>query len=155
MASGASIQSLRKRIDDLDSRIVKLLNERAATAIRIGERKRKTDAPIFVPNREEKVLRHVAAVAKKHAVLSPDAIRNIYAEVISACRSAEKHITVAFLGPRGTFSHHAARQARGIVSLARHAARRRFGTSVELLPVNGVQSNASCGRPLIECKISS
>lgn len=150
MASGASIQSLRKRIDDLDSRIVKLLNERAAAAIRIGEWKRQADAPIFVPNREEKVLRHVAAVAKQHAVLSPDAIRNIYAEVISACRSAEKHITVAFLGPRGTFSHHAARQARrGIVSLARHAARRRFGTSVELLPVNGIEavfSEVSQGR---------
>ena len=149
MASRTSITTLRRRVDDLDGRIVKLLSQRAETAIRIGERKRKSEAPIFVPEREEKVLRHVAAEAEKHGVLSPDAVRNVFAEVISACRSAEKHITVAFLGPRGTFSHHAARQARGAISLARHAARRRFGTSVELLPVNGIEavfSEVSQGR---------
>jgi len=131
---------LRKRIDDLDRRIVKLLNERAETAILIGERKRKNDEPIFAPDREEKVLRRVTAETAKHGVLSARGIRNIFSEIISACRSAEKHITVAFLGPRGTFSHHAARQAQGIASLARHAARRRFGSSVELVPVNGIDA---------------
>ena len=140
MASRTNIGYLRKRIDDLDQRIVKLLNQRAQTAVRIGEHKHKNNEPIFAPDREEKVLRRVSKQTEEYGVLSARAIRNIYAEVISACRSAEKRMTVAFLGPRGTFSHHAARRARSVVSLARHAARRRFGSSVELEPVNGIDA---------------
>jgi chorismate mutase / prephenate dehydratase len=135
-----SIDNLRVKIDTLDKRIVKLLNERAHAAIQIGEVKRENDQPIFVPSREEKVLRKVAKDSAQHGFLSEEAIRNVYSEVISACRSAEKHITVAFLGPAGTFSHQAARAAKSTASLARHAARRRFGSSIDLIPVNGIDA---------------
>ena len=135
-----TIDKLRERIDDLDRRIVKLLNQRAKAAIDIGEKERKNGDPIFVPDREEKVLRRVADASAEHGYLSSRAIRNIYSEVISACRSAEKRITVAFLGPRGTFSHQAARKTTEIVSIARHAARQRFGSTVDLVPVSGIDA---------------
>lgn len=135
-----AIGPLRKKIDDIDRRIVKLLNDRAGLAMRIGEVKRKNAEPIFAPDREENVLRRLEALAAEHGVLSPEAIRNIFLEVISACRSAERYLVVAFLGPRGTFSHRAARAASSAASLARHAARRRFGSSVQLLPVSGIDA---------------
>lgn len=135
-----AIERLRKRIDDIDRRLVKLLSERARLAMRIGDVKRRNGEPIFAPDREEKVLRKVAALTAEGGLLSPEAIRNCFLEIISACRSAERHVVVAFLGPRGTFSHHAARAAMANVPLARHAARRRFGSSVELLPVSGIDA---------------
>jgi chorismate mutase/prephenate dehydratase len=135
-----NIEKLRERIDACDQRIVKLLNDRARAAIRIGEVKRETGEPIFVPDREEEVLRRVAEASEQHGGLSGEVVRNIFAEIISACRSAEKHLTVAFLGPAGTFSHEAARAAGGTASLARHAARRRFGSSIDLVPVNGIDA---------------
>lgn len=140
MAARTDITKLRARIDDLDRRIVKLINERAQVAMRIGQTKRKNDTPVFAPDREEKVLRKVSKLTEEHGVLSPAAIRHVYSEVISACRSAESHMTIAFLGPRGTFSHRAAKAARETVSLARHAARRRFGSSVDLQPVSGIDA---------------
>ncbi len=135
-----AIERLRHGIDEIDGRIVRLLNERARLAGRIGEAKRRNDAPVFAPDREEKVLRRVATLTRKHGVISPEAMKGIYAEVISACRAAERHLVVAFLGPRGTFSHHAARAATSVASLARLATRRRFGSSAELLPVSGIDA---------------
>ncbi len=135
-----AIERLRAKIDEIDARIVRLLNDRASVARRIGEAKRRDDAPIFAPDREEIILRRVAALTRKHGVISSEAVRAIYAEVISACRAAERHLVVAFLGPRGTFSHRAARAVRSKGSLARLASRRRFGSSAELLPVSGIDA---------------
>ena len=133
------IERLRSRIDKLDRRIVKMLNDRAETATRIGQLKAKNDAPIFAPEREEKVLDRVSKYSEKAGVIQPEAIRAIYSEVISACRAAERKLVVAFLGPQGTFSHHAAKSVKW-TSVAVTAAKRRFGSSVELVPVTGIDS---------------
>jgi len=133
-----SIEPLRSKIDSIDARIVKLINERARTAMKIGEAKRQNDTPVFAPDREEKVLRRVAELAKEQGTLSTEGVKAIFAEIISACRAVERRIVVAFLGPHGTFSHHAARRVSRIASPALHAARRRFGSSVELRPVSGI-----------------
>ena len=123
----------------MDKRIVHLLNERAQAAMKIGQAKRTNAAPVFAPEREEKVLRQVAAYAAEDGVVSPEAMRAIYSEIISACRAAERRIVVAFLGPRGTFSHHAAKSVHW-ASLAGDAVRRRFGSQVEMLPVSGIDA---------------
>lgn len=133
------IELLRSKIDKLDQRIVKLLNERAETAIRIGQLKAKSDAPIFAPEREEKVLAKVSKYNDDAGVMESDGIRAIYSEIISACRASERQLKVAFLGPRGTFSHHAAKSVKW-ASVAATAAKRRFGSSVELVPVTGIDS---------------
>ena len=143
------IDKLRGKIDAVDARIVKLMNQRARVAIRIGEIKRKDNAPIFAPDREEKVLQRVEGYTNEDGVLSGGAIRAIYSELISACRAAERPVVVAFLGPRGTFSHAAARSASKTASLAKFAARRRFGSSVAFQPVSGIDavfSDVSQGR---------
>ncbi len=134
------IDKLRAKIDSLDARIVKLMNQRARVAIQIGELKRKDNTPIFAPDREEKVFKRVEGYTNEQGVLSSGAIRAIYTELISACRAAEHPIVVAFLGPRGTFSHSAARAGAKTASLARYAARRRFGSSIEFQPVAGIDA---------------
>lgn len=101
-----TLDELRERIDQLDSEIVRLLNERAGCAQAIGELKRNTDSPIYVPERERAVFEKL--VAHNQGPLDDAAIQSIYREVISAIRALEHPVTVAFLGPRDTFSHMAA-----------------------------------------------
>lgn len=96
----------RDGIDKLDTRILELLNERAEHALEIGRLKQGTGAPIYVPEREKAVFDRLNE--KNTGPLPERAVRAIYGEIISAIRSMEKPISVAFLGPRDTFSHMAA-----------------------------------------------
>ena len=101
-----SLDELRNRIDAIDRQVLELLNERARSACEIGEIKRGENAPFYVPEREKAVFDKLAAL--NEGPLDAPAIREIYREIISAIRSLEKPTSVAFLGPRDTFSHAAA-----------------------------------------------
>ena len=106
-----SLEELRKHIDDLDREILERLNARAACAQQIGEIKRTADSPFYVPEREKAIYEMLARLNKGPL---PDAsLRAIYREIISAIRALEKVSSVAFLGPRDTFSHMAAVQVFG------------------------------------------
>lgn len=101
-----NLEELRAKIDDLDRQIIAALNERAKAAQAIGELKRSSNAPIYVPEREKMVF---AKLAQHNAgPLDNKAIQAIYREIISAIRALEKPTSVAFLGPKDTFSHMAA-----------------------------------------------
>ena len=107
-----NLDELRKHIDQLDGEIIKLLNERARCASEIGKLKRGTNAPYYVPEREKAVFDRLRA--RNEGPLSDASIRAIYREVISAVRALEKPTSVAFLGPRDTFSHMAAMRVFGV-----------------------------------------
>ena len=96
------IQPLREEINQIDAQIVELLDKTANTARKIGEIKGKTDSPVYRPERENEVI--LMAVNHSDGTLKPEGISSIFKEIMSACRSLEKKTTVAFLGPRGTFS---------------------------------------------------
>ena len=96
------IQPLREEINQIDAQIVELLDKRAKNARNIGEIKGKTDSPVYRPERENEVI--LMAVNHSDGTLKPEGISSIFKEIMSACRSLEKKTTVAFLGPRGTFS---------------------------------------------------
>lgn len=99
------LQPLRETIDSIDGRLVDLLNERARVASEVGRIKHEAGAPVFRPEREAEVLRKVAA--KSAGPLDETALANIFREVMSACRALERELTVAYLGPAGTFSESA------------------------------------------------
>jgi chorismate mutase/prephenate dehydratase len=101
-----SLDDLRNRIDAIDRQMLDLLNERARCACEVGHIKRAEDAPFYVPEREKAIFDKLAKL--NEGPLSNQAVQEIYREVISAIRALEKPTSVAFLGPRDTFSHLAA-----------------------------------------------
>ncbi len=101
-----NMDELRARIDALDKTVLECLNERARYAQEIAQLKRSADAPFYVPEREKTVLEKLMEL--NAGPLSETAIRAIYREIMSAIRALEKDISVAFLGPKDTFSHMAA-----------------------------------------------
>jgi chorismate mutase/prephenate dehydratase len=109
-----NLDELRAKIDALDADILRTLNERARMAQEIGELKRRSDAPIYVPEREKAVFSRIADM--NAGPLSNKALTSVYREIISAIRALERPTSVAFLGPRDTFSHMAALRVFGAES---------------------------------------
>ncbi|MDR3257114.1 MAG: prephenate dehydratase [Endomicrobium sp.] len=105
----SKLQQARQSIDKVDREITKLINKRANLALDIAKVKNKTDSKIdgiiYVPSREKEVFKNVNSVK---GVLGDEALKNIYTEIISACRNLESPTKVAFLGPWATFTHQAA-----------------------------------------------
>ena len=61
---GQSLEKLRSRIDELDSELLKLLNERAKCVIKIGKIKQKENKDVLVPLREKELLDRLCKVNK-------------------------------------------------------------------------------------------
>ena len=83
-----TLPSLRKQIDRLDRRLLRLLNQRAALAIRVGRIKTQRGLPIFDARREIEVLRQVAKTNR--GPLSDAAIRRIFGAILRHSRQAER-----------------------------------------------------------------
>jgi chorismate mutase/prephenate dehydratase len=96
---------LRDQIDAIDGELLRLINERAKLAHRIGEIKQ---GNIYRPEREAQVLRRVAE--RNPGPLPAAAAQRIVREVMSACLALEQPLTIAYLGPAGTYSESAARK---------------------------------------------
>jgi chorismate mutase/prephenate dehydratase len=102
----ADLGSLRGRIDAVDRELLELLNRRAALALEVGELKKREGSPVFRPEREAQVIDGLKAA--NPGPLTPESVAPIWREIMSACRSLEAPLRVAFLGPSGTFSELAA-----------------------------------------------
>ena len=79
----------RKRIDEIDQQLVRLLNERSQCAVEIGHIKKKLNIPAWQPQREAEILRNV--VKSNHGPLDDAAIRRLFERVIDEARSLERH----------------------------------------------------------------
>lgn len=99
------LKPLRDQIDAIDAQLLELLNRRARVAQEVGHVKNKVDAPIFRPEREAQVLRGI--IDGNPGPLGNSELKTIFREIMSACRSLEKKVIVAYLGPEGTFSEQA------------------------------------------------
>ena len=82
------IADWRKKIDALDEQIVKLLNERAACAIAIGEIKRQSGAAIYEPQREQHVIEH--ARQANPGPLAGEQVQDIYERIMDIMRSLQR-----------------------------------------------------------------
>lgn len=110
-----TLEDLRVEIDEVDSRLLELMNVRADLVHAVGEIKKENGLEIYAPEREEKLLQSL--VKKSKGRLPEKSIRAIYREVMSAALALEENLKIAYLGPEGTWTH--------------QAARNKFGASVE------------------------
>jgi chorismate mutase len=82
------IADWRRKIDDLDRRLVELLNERAQAAQEIGKLKRNTNLPIYEPDREKIIFENVR---KANLGPLPDSeLRHVYERIIDVMRNIQK-----------------------------------------------------------------
>lgn len=82
------IEDWRRKIDEIDRRLVELLNERSRCALAIGQLKRRHDITIYQPDREGQVLENAARA--NHGPLSDTAIRRLFERVLDEARSLER-----------------------------------------------------------------
>ena len=109
-----SLIELRKKIDQLDEKIVALLNQRAQVSMAIGREKAATKKGVYAPDREIKVLKKIRDL--NHGPMKNEGLEAVYREIMSGSLSLEKNIQIAYMGPQASFSH--------------LAAQRRFGSQV-------------------------
>ena len=118
------LEDFRQQLDKIDDQILALLNQRISIVEQVGNLKRlesqstKQELQVYAPHRERQIL---SRLHQKNHCFPSQALDKVYSEIISACRSAEKPLKVAFLGPVGTFGHAASLE--------------HFGSSVEFVPI--------------------
>ena len=117
------IDKLRRSIDAIDEQILKLLNQRADLAVAIGKEKSKLKAPFHVPEREREIYERLERL--NEGPFPPESLRSVFREILSATLSLEEPLTVAYLGPRATFTHQACLE--------------QFGLSARHLPFHSIQ----------------
>lgn len=94
----------RNAIDGIDAEILDLLNKRALHARAIGELK--GTGAVYRPEREVAVLHRIQSLNK--GPLPDEAVARLFREVMSECLAVERPLTIAYLGPQGTFTQQAA-----------------------------------------------
>jgi chorismate mutase len=82
------LESLRKRIDELDEQLVRLLSARAACALEIGRVKKTAGLDVYQPSREAEVLAHVQVLNR--GPLDNGAIKRLFERVIDEARRLER-----------------------------------------------------------------
>ena len=112
----SELERLRAAIDRVDDAILENLNERARLARAIGTLK---VGQAYRPEREAQVLTRLKE--KNPGPLPGETVAYLFREVMSACLALERPITVAYLGPKGTFSERAAVKHFGIAAVTQAA----------------------------------
>jgi chorismate mutase len=85
----SELENWRKKIDDIDQQLVKLLNERSKCAVEIGHLKKKLKMAAWQPDREAAVLRNI--VKSNPGPLDDAAVRRLFERIIDEARSLERH----------------------------------------------------------------
>ncbi|MBI4398979.1 MAG: prephenate dehydratase [Candidatus Omnitrophica bacterium] len=118
-----TLEELRSKIDQLDEKIIRLLNDRTDIALKIGELKKQKGSAIYAPDRESEVYSKIVKMGAT-GPLSSEALKAVYREIMSASLDLERPLTIAYLGPEATFTH--------LASISK------FGASVQYRPCQNI-----------------
>jgi chorismate mutase/prephenate dehydratase len=99
------LTQIREEINQLDSQLVQLLNQRARLSIAVGQLKNSGRESVFKPFREKDVLDRI--LEANPGPLPAEHLQAIYREILSSSRSLQRPQRVVYLGPEGTFSYYA------------------------------------------------
>jgi chorismate mutase-like protein len=83
-----TIDEFRKRIDQVDDQLLRLLSVRAQLAIEIGRTKRESGVELYDPVREQEVINRV--LENNPGVLDAEALTRLFREVVTESRNAEE-----------------------------------------------------------------
>jgi chorismate mutase/prephenate dehydratase len=113
-----SVDDTRRRIDALDDKLIRLLDERAKLVEQVGKKKRDSARAMHDPEREQQIYDRLEKKLQKTkgSAFPVASVRPVFREIISACLSLEQKLSVAYFGPAGTFTHMAARSAFGMAA---------------------------------------
>lgn len=103
-----SLEELRKKIDEADTKIVKLIAERMRIAQEIGREKGKQSKQVEDVVREKRVLQNVRRIAREESI-NQEEIEDIYKQIVAISKSAQEAV-VAFQGEIGAYGEEAAFQ---------------------------------------------
>jgi len=126
------LSEVRVKIDAIDKKLVRLLNDRAALVVNVGKFKRAAGLPIYAPHREAEVLDKV--IHANSGPLQDRTLEGVYRELMSGSFQLQQPLRIGFLGPQGSYSH---------VAAVRH-----FGSSVafeDLHEIAGVFTEVARG----------
>jgi chorismate mutase/prephenate dehydratase len=123
MSSKKQLEALRDKIDEIDGKLLDLLNLRAEVALKVSELKQKKAFEIYDPVREKEVLQKIKSL--NSGPLSTELVKSVFKQIISVCRAIQKPIALTVLGPKGSYSH--------------QVATRILGTSVSVNPVATIE----------------
>ena len=84
-----NLSDWRRRIDEIDKKLVELLNERSHCALEIGKLKQAANLPLYQPDRENEVLAN--AERANPGPLTDAAIRRLFERIIDEARAAERN----------------------------------------------------------------
>jgi chorismate mutase-like protein len=84
----AELEKCRVLVDDVDRRLVALLNERTRVVQEIGRVKRQTNMPIYEPKREDQVFANISA--SNRGPLTEEAVRRIFERIIDEMRMIQR-----------------------------------------------------------------
>jgi chorismate mutase len=100
-AGWEAIERLRRRIDEIDRRLLDLLNDRARCVVEVGQIKRRCgNMPLYQPEREREIFSAVESANR--GPLSNRAIRRLFERILDESRMVERNIMETAAGdPRG------------------------------------------------------
>ena len=84
----SELRDCRNKIDELDVRLLELLNQRTALVERIGKVKQELDLAIYEPKREDQVFANV--FDHNRGPLSHEAVKRIFERIIDEMRTVQK-----------------------------------------------------------------
>jgi len=84
-----SIEDWRRRIDEIDRKLLELLNERSRCAIEIGKLKRAENLRVYDPERERDILRRMKE--QNQGPLDEEGLQRLFERVIDECRRIERN----------------------------------------------------------------
>ncbi|TET66133.1 MAG: prephenate dehydratase [Candidatus Aminicenantes bacterium] len=103
-----SLEELRKKIDEADTKIVKLIAERMRIAQEIGREKGKQSKQVEDVVREKRVLQNVRRIAREESI-NQEEIEDIYKQIVAISKGIQEAV-VAFQGEIGAYGEEAAFQ---------------------------------------------
>lgn len=118
----SGIDEFRAKIDNVDKKIIDLLNERTEYSTEIGKIKNEHNIPYYHPEREKAIIEKLQGY--NTGKFPQQAIESIFREIFSASRALQKKLRVAYFGLPGSFTH--------LASI------KQFGTSVDSFSVASI-----------------